>query len=250
MPFGTLEVGDKAIPSFEPPFSEGVQSFTNINIVQVRYRTTYESIRSLVPQGLELENEPVMIVSLVEYKEGTLGSYNEYVHQVEVKRNGVAYDYNIILVLDGEAAVMFGREKFGLPKLFGHITISRDPISGVISGEGIRGLDEPLVKISFDPGSAVSKPMPQTPDPNSKQNMSMRVIGSPILGAPPSLRELIPCTMSLAGGTIQFGEGSVSFPSESRFDPLYKAPILKYEGCVYLEGCAATIEPPTEIFPF
>ena len=191
-----------------------------------------------------------MIVSLVEYKEGTLGPYNEYVHQVEVKHNGIPYNYNIIMILDGEAAVHFGREKFGFPKLFGKIDFLREPESGNTYGTAVRRIGEPLVYTTFTPGPTVSTPLPKTPDPQSKANMSVRVIPSPILGAPPSLRELIPCTMFLTGGTIQLGDGSVVFPSEKTYDPLYRAPILKYEGAFYIHGCSATIQPPKEIFPF
>lgn len=250
MPFGTLDVGERAIPSFEPPYAEGVQSFNDVNLLQVRYRTTYQSICPLVPQGLELEDEPLMTVSLVEYRNGTLGSYNEYVHQVEVRFNDIAYDYNLLLVLDGEPAVLFGREKFGLPKALGQVSLSRVPMSRSLTGEVVCGSDGPMVRVTFDADEEAAVPMPQAPDPKSKQNMSMRLIASPILEAPPSLRELIPNTALLSGGSIQMGKGVVNFPSNVKYSSLHSIPIVRYEGAFYIEGCHFIIKPPDAIFPF
>lgn len=199
MPFGSLSVGDNAIPSFEPPYTNKINKFTDVNLLQVRYRTSYANVRHLVPEFLELEDEPLVTASVVEYGLSTLGQYNEYVHQVEVKHDGETFDYCLSLILDNESAIFIGREKFGLPKTFGKVTLERRTGSGTLVAAVEKPAGQTVVQFSFTLQTQLTE---TPPSGEGKRVLNLRVIPSPIEGAPPSLRELIPHRMVISGGSV------------------------------------------------
>jgi acetoacetate decarboxylase len=56
----------------------------------------------------------------------SIGVYDEYIHQVEVRFKGEEYNYNLTLILNNESAIFAGREKFGLPKNFGNVSFKME----------------------------------------------------------------------------------------------------------------------------
>ncbi|KAF5699842.1 acetoacetate decarboxylase [Fusarium globosum] len=89
MVFGSLSVqDDRAIPVFAPPYvSQEPFHFSNMTIVSISYRVQASQIQHLVPQELELEDQPIMTSLFIHYGTSTVGEYNEYVHTVRVKFN-------------------------------------------------------------------------------------------------------------------------------------------------------------------
>ncbi|KAI5920347.1 hypothetical protein F4810DRAFT_434127 [Camillea tinctor] len=128
MPLGTLSITDDSVPVFSPTYPNAKSSFTGLTIIGITYRVAVSEIRHLVPNVLELDEEPIMTSLFVEYGMSSVGAYSEFVHQVEVSYKGERFDYNLILILDNEAAIFAGRELYGYPKVFGNTTI--EPLTG------------------------------------------------------------------------------------------------------------------------
>jgi len=85
MPFGSMFVGDKPLPTFAPSYSTGLIHYANMDAIFVSYRTLHANVSPFVPDVLELEDEPLITVGITVYPMSTLGAYNEYYHLVEVK---------------------------------------------------------------------------------------------------------------------------------------------------------------------
>lgn len=125
MPLGSLSVTAEGVPIFAPPYPRHKDPYTFIidKILSVSYRVAASQVRHLVPDMLELEDEPLMTSFFIEYGMTLVGSYKEYVHNVEVTYKGERFNYNVILILDNESAIFAGREQYGFPKVFGKAEI-------------------------------------------------------------------------------------------------------------------------------
>jgi acetoacetate decarboxylase len=55
----------------------------------------------------------VVSYSLCNWGFSSIGIYTEFLSLVEVKYKGVKYDYLLECILDNEAAIFVGREKWG-----------------------------------------------------------------------------------------------------------------------------------------
>ncbi|PNP73838.1 hypothetical protein FNYG_12797 [Fusarium nygamai] len=62
----------------------------------------------MIPEELELEEEPIVVLTLFNYGMSPIGPYNEFVCQVEVKFEGKKMPYFIELVLNNEGAIYAG----------------------------------------------------------------------------------------------------------------------------------------------
>jgi len=254
MPLGKLSSTSRAIPAFAPPYTDRTNTFTQSNILQIKYRTSLAGVQDLVPDFLELAEEPLVTVTFCEYGMSTFGRYNEYIHQVEVTYNGETFDYCLSLILDNEAATFYGRETLGLPKTLGKVSFEPNTGSRFIVGQVERPVGYPVIRFSFvfyeqaDPdGTLTSNPGSVTQVPDGKRVLNLRVIPSPIAGAPPSVRELVPCRQISKGGQVWLGNGSISFPDSLMYHPLHTVKVLRYESSAYLQGCSATIYHPEAV---
>ncbi|CAG9990996.1 unnamed protein product [Clonostachys byssicola] len=208
-------------------------------MVTITYRVSVSSVCDLVPTMLELEDEPLVTTRFMHYGSSTVGPYSELVHQVEVTYQGEKFDYNLILILDNEAAVFLGRERFGFPKVLGKIriqTVNGD--KSYLGGAG-KTADQPLVNFDFIPHKTVQVTAP----PPKKWMLNMRSIPSPFDGAPPSVLELIPTTMEMEFSEISLGSGTISFPKSSAIVPWARLNILKYEGAFLVQNARAKLQP-------
>ncbi|KAF1843082.1 acetoacetate decarboxylase [Cucurbitaria berberidis CBS 394.84] len=242
---GSLSVSNNPIPAFAPPYTTETNDFADVSLLIVTYRTSLEDVRSLVPEFLELEEEPLVTAMIVTYEMSTVGAYNEYVHQVEVVYDGKKYDYFLSLILNNEAAIFSGREQFGFPKTFGKVTLERNTGTGLLLGQVEKPEGLAVANFGFAPLKKLSEmPKPDTP----KQGLNLRIIPSPIAGAPASLKELIPSNFEVTGGSVWLGRGSISFPNTMEHHPLYRVRVLRYENSVYIHKASGILHAPTAIF--
>jgi acetoacetate decarboxylase len=58
MPFGQLPVSNNPVPQHDPPYSNDIPVFSDVTILVIRYRTSLASISRLIPDVLEVEEEP------------------------------------------------------------------------------------------------------------------------------------------------------------------------------------------------
>lgn len=246
MSCGSLSIEHDPIPICAPPYTTGINTFDDVDLLSITYRTKLDHIRHLVPECLELEDEPLVTATLVSYGMSTVGSYNEYVHQVEVTYQGTKYDYCISLLLDNESAIFSGREQFGYPKTFGKVAFEKNTGSALIVGQVEKPAGFSVVKFAFTP---TQKILQASENDSVKATLNLRVIPSPIPGRPASVRELVPLHMEMTGGTCWVGKGSVSFPDTLEHHPIHHARVVRYESAVFIRGASMTLIPPTDTFP-
>lgn len=245
MPFGALKTNGSSIPQFAPPYTVANNEFSGVNILTVPYRTTYESVRHLVPEELELADEPLVSASIVDYGMSTVGAYKEYVHLVEVTYKGEVFDYCLSLILNNESAILSGREQFGYPKRLGSVSWIVDSGSSIMHGHVQRPVGQNLLRFNYSP----TQKLHDIPNGQRKRTLNLRVIPSPIPNQPPSVKELVPVDMKMTADEVWLCSASISFPEPSEHDPMHKIKILRYEPATFIRNATAELEPPAEVFP-
>jgi hypothetical protein len=242
-----------AIPAFASPYTRATTTptFTNVDIVKIKYRTNGALVRDLIPDQLLLEELPIVTTWVLDYAFSNIGPYKELIHQVEVTFQGKKYDYAILLVLDNEDAVYGGREMFGYPKVLGQIDFDiskRSGVSGFITATVSRPVGNSIVKFLFKPSNYIST---GAIPPPVNDGLTLRVIPNIIPGEKPDVRQFIPITFKADSGERWKGVGSLEFPSASEFDPLHKTPVVEYLEAESLRNCQCSFgEFPTTVFNF
>ncbi|EKV17845.1 Decarboxylase DEC1 [Penicillium digitatum Pd1] len=201
MPFGTLPVNGNAVPQFAPPYTINTQSFSDVTLITIPYRVTAASIRHLVPDVLELEDEPLVSAMLVDYGMSTVGAYTEYVHSVEVTYKGKVFGYYLSLIMNNDSSIFCGREQYGYPKRLGHVSLDTDTGSHIVRGHVERPVGQKIVNFDFAPSSL----LPTTSQTNP--GLNLRVIPSALPNQPPSVKELVPAIMDIKPKEIYGGTG-------------------------------------------
>ncbi|KAJ5928671.1 hypothetical protein N7466_007627 [Penicillium verhagenii] len=245
MPFGSLSVSNAAIPQYAPPYHvvENRCDFTSENVLTVTYQTSLQCVRHLVPNMLELDDEPQVSVMIVEHKMTSFGPYNEYVHSVKVKYNGDTFDYFLSLILDNEAPILCGREQFGFPKKLGNVTLASKNGSTIIRGYVERPAGQKILEVDFQPEHRVKGKME-----TAIQGLNLRVIPSAVPGHSPSVKELVPVDIIMEASEVWQGAGSICFPEPSRFDPMHEVKVLRYGTATLLRNASLVIPLPAKVF--
>ncbi|KAK1623766.1 hypothetical protein BDP81DRAFT_484692 [Colletotrichum phormii] len=202
MPLGTLSLEANSIHRFA---IDTKLCFT--------YRVAASRVRHLVPSVLELEDEPLMSTSVLDYGMSPVGSYKEFVHQVEVTYKNERFMYSLILILENEAAMFAGREQYGFPKVFANAQ---------------RPAGRTVFECEFIPDSRI----PSLPT-SEKWTLNLRSIPQPCAGTSPAIQELILSTMDWKFTEIWAGHGEITFPRRSALDPWCGVDILRYEGSFF-----------------
>ncbi|KAJ6124993.1 hypothetical protein N7471_012310 [Penicillium samsonianum] len=243
MPFGSLSVSNVAIPQYAPPYPVDGCDFTSETVLTVTYQTSLLCVRHLVPNMLELEDEPQVSVMIVQHNMTSFGPYNEYVHSVKVKYNGNTFDYFLSLILDNDSPVLCGREQFGFPKKLGNVTLASKTGSTVVRGYVERPIGQKIVEVGFEPKQKVKGPVETT-----IQGLNLRVIPSAVSGQSPSIKELVPVDISMEASEVWQGSGSICFPEPSMFDPMHEVKVLRYVSATLLRNASLAIPLPTKVF--
>ncbi|EEY23882.1 decarboxylase DEC1 [Verticillium alfalfae VaMs.102] len=226
------------MPFCRPPYSNGRDHAEDISILTAAYRVSVSSIRNLVPEFLQLADEPLITSRLIRYGKSSVGPYSEFVQQVEVSYQGEVFDFNLILILDNEKAIFLGREKYGFPKVFGDIDLQSPNKDQSVSGIAETMDKKSRIEFRFIPAGPQDCQAPKS----TKRMLNLRYIPSPLHGEPPSLRELIPVTMAMKFPGIRAGKCDITFSKSSPIDPWTQLRIIKHEYAFYGEGGKAELE--------
>ena len=243
MPFGSLSVSNAAIPQYAPPYPVDGGDFTCETCLTVTYQTSLQCVRHLVPDMLELEDEPEVSVMILEHRITSYGPYNEYVHSVKVKYNGDTFDYFLSLILDNDSPIACGREQFGFPKKLGNVAVALKTGSTVAHAYVERPAGQKIVEVGFQPEQKVKGTVEST-----IQGLNLRVIPSAVLGQSPSVKELVPVNINMEASEVWQGFGSVCFPEPSRFDPMHEVKVVRYRTATLLRNNSLAIRLPTKVF--
>ncbi|KAE8381323.1 acetoacetate decarboxylase [Aspergillus bertholletiae] len=243
MPFGSLSVSNTAIPQYAPPYPVDGSDYTSDNVLIVNYQTTAHCVRHLVPDMLELEDEPHVSVMILQHSMTSFGPYNEYVHSVKVKYNGDTFDYFLSLILDNDSPILCGREQFGFPKKLGAVTLVPTTRSTVVHGYVERPAGQKVIEVGFQPEHKVEGRIDKT-----IPGLNLRVIPSVVPGQSPSVKELVPVDIRMEANEVWQGSGSICFPEPSKFDPMHQVKVLRYGIATLLRNASLTIRLPTKVF--
>ncbi|KAH6620579.1 putative decarboxylase DEC1 [Boeremia exigua] len=219
MPFGQLAVTNAPIPQDNPP------------------------IRGLVPDVLEVDDEPLVTATLLRYGTGPSGPFNELIHTVEARYRGTTYASCLSLLLDLEAGVLAGREPFGFPKRLGAVSLTPSAPHAA-TGRVERPAGHPLAEFRFQ-GTAQQSP----PRALDKPFLNLRVIPSPVAGAPASVKELVPCAFEIRPAEVWDGVGELVFPDGCpQAESLNRVEVLRYEGSTLAYGARCVLRAAEEVF--
>jgi len=217
------------MPGDAPLYAKPPSDYKDVEAIAFAYETDAEAVLDILPEGLELPDVPTATVSFVRYPFSTLGMYNEAILGVSCLWQGEPRGYIAHIVCDSLIPIAAGREIWGLPKKFAHVTFEkeRDMIWGAMerpTGHRIcTGVMRPEVPIDIS----------EMPTRGAGGALALRIIPSPEEGAEPSLVELIeiPTTSVMLG--VWQGSGSVHFDSSSLLDPWHKLPVKKMLSATY-----------------
>ncbi|KAF4338313.1 acetoacetate decarboxylase [Fusarium beomiforme] len=252
MPFGTLKTKEARgpIPLCSPPYPVGLDEFTDITALVIQYHTTYDAVKDLVPEECELDDEPLVTLTLLGYGMGPIGAYNEFVSQVQVTWQGKKYTFAIELVLNNEGAIYAGRERWGIPKVMGNVVWDPSKINsapnGIITGHVERPAGCKLVQFGFKPEKKLQDWGPLN-NPK-RESLQLRSIPAANCHDPPVLREFIPTWFEMTHAEVWKGEGSIGLFNGSEFDPIHRLKVVRYVGAAMLRNARAVLHPVTETF--
>lgn len=243
MPFGSLSVSNKPIPQYAPPYPVDGSDYTSEAVLTVTYQTSLQCVRHLVPDMLELEDEPKVSVMILQHSMTSFGPYNEYVHSVEVKYNGDTFDYFLSLILDNDSPICCGREQFGFPKKLGNVALELKTGSALVHSYVERPAGQKIVDVAFQPKQRLQGRIERR-----IQGLNLRVIPSVIANQSPSVKELVPVDICMEASEVWHGAGSVYFPEPSRFDPMHEVKVVRYGLATLLRNASLTMRLPTKVF--
>jgi acetoacetate decarboxylase len=252
-----MKPGEKrgGIPLFSSPYQVPCEEFSEIEVLHVTYYTTYDAVKDLVPEQLELDDEPLITMSIYKYGFGSCGPYNEFVAAVEVTYQGKRYKYSLVLILDNESATFDGRERWGIPKVFGHVNWNPTkgnsggsvPTVGYLTGHVERPIGSPLVHFSFRPQKKVQAVGPYTGP--RKVSLHLRSIPHPRPDHPPVIQEFIASELEIKQAEIWTGEVSIGLPDVSAFEAFHKLKPVRYVSAILLRNCVTVLHYPEAVFP-
>jgi acetoacetate decarboxylase len=244
MPFGQLPVGNNPVPQHDPPYSNDVPVFSDVTILVIRYRTSFASISRLIPDVLEVEEEPLVTATQLKYGIAPAGPFTEFIHTVEAKYQGKSYDFCLSLIVDLEAALLAGREQNGFPKRLGRLSLTPSTTSKT-TGHVERPVGQTFLQYNFE-AKAKQSPPPRL----DKPFLSLRVIPSPVAGAKASIKDLVPSDFEIKPAEVWEGVGELTFPEKCpRTEAVNKIEILRYESSTLAYGCDVILHPAKEVFP-
>ncbi|KAF5691020.1 acetoacetate decarboxylase [Fusarium denticulatum] len=236
MPNGTLPLNGESMPTFTPSYSKARGIFTNTTAVGISYRVAASQVALLVPDVLELDDEPLMTSLILSYGMSPVGSYTEYTHQVEVTYKSNKFHYNLLFILDNDAAIFAGRELLGFPKVLGKSVIQEFTGTRLVTGSTERPAGRKMVEFEFVPEKMVTNaPLPD------RWMINLRNIPSPHVGQPPSVQEFLPVGLGLKCDEVWTGMGCIYFPRKSLSDPCVNLDILRYEGSFLARNAIADL---------
>ncbi|EPE02863.1 acetoacetate decarboxylase [Ophiostoma piceae UAMH 11346] len=246
MPFGQIKTKEvnHGIPIHSPPYPHTNDEFSDIDCLSISYFTKAESVAPLLPEEFELEDEPLVTVNLFKYGTSPIGAYTEFVQSIEVTWQGEKYNWTVELILDNEGAIFSGREKYGIPKVFGNVvwdpSSAKNP-AGFVTGYVERPFGTKIVQLGLKPQKKVHgvQPLPDT----GKTSLHLRSIPSANPGQPPVVREFVPLKFRLTEAEVWVGTPSVGFTGVSEFDPVHKFPVVRYNSGTLLRHASAVLEP-------
>jgi acetoacetate decarboxylase len=223
--------------------------FGDVDMLTFSYRTDADTAAQIVPDALELDDNPVVTLSFLNYGISGAGSYREVVHSIACRHRGQHVGYVPHIYVTNEPAMIAGREWLGWPKMLAHITFSTrtTTVDGIITARLERPAGLKVAVAQFQPAQRLDSQLLTGAGDNV--TMNLRVIPSPIPGQEPSVSELVPSTMRALSGEVWAGTGSIHLTGASAFVPLHRFPVVEVLGAMLIRNATMRLTAPTETYP-
>ncbi|TMV75967.1 acetoacetate decarboxylase [Thioclava sp. BHET1] len=130
-----------SMPLASPSYPRGPYRFYNREFLTITYRTDMEALRRVVPEPLELGDDPLVKYEFIRMPDSTgFGDYTESGQVIPVSFNGQKGAYTHSMYLNDEAPIAGGREIWGFPKKLGEpsLRVEKDVLVGTLDLGSIR----------------------------------------------------------------------------------------------------------------
>jgi len=214
------------MPVDAPAYARPPGYFKRARFIRFDYQTNADTASEIIPEQLCLMDPPTAALMFVEYPWSTAGSYRGAFLGVNVLYGDRPLFYACYLMLN--KAGFGGREVSGFPKKMGTVEfVEHDDIIGAYMERpnGIRicsGVMRPEQPLDMPADTALSGVC------------TLRVIPSPVMGADPSLAELIQLESDYDNIELWSGPGNCSFTGASVLDPWHKVPVVEMIAATYI----------------
>lgn len=130
-----------AMPLTSPAFPPGPYRFVDREFLVVTYRTDVEALRAVVPEPLQLPDDPLVKYEFIRMPDSTgFGDYTESGQVIPVLLDGRKGSYVHSMFLNDEAPIAGGRELWGFPKKLAapSLQVQTDTLLGTLDYGSVR----------------------------------------------------------------------------------------------------------------
>jgi acetoacetate decarboxylase len=126
-----------AMPLASPAYPAPPDRFLDRVSLTVSYRSDIDKVTALVPEPLTV-TDPIVSIAFLFMRAPKLGDYYEFAQSISTELNGEPLLYRPAMYAGSVAAVLQGREWWGLPKKFGApmVRLHNDTLVGTLEYSG------------------------------------------------------------------------------------------------------------------
>ncbi len=231
----TLDQFGATMPVTAPAIQDSPFWYRGVDMMFVQYRTDEEAIQRILPEGLEMQDDPVAVVTVADYHFSTFGPYPETILAVPCLLDGEPVSYTHYLFTDQEAPLIAGREVWGYAKKLAHIEIinqSEQTMGIVERPKGNRILTAVMRTVDNVPGddfaAAPSISLKMIPNAEDQGNR-----GQSICQLVRTEYEIAPVVGTDGITEMWSGPGSLVYDAQSANDPWHELPVREVMGCTF-----------------
>lgn len=227
----TADQTGHAMPVDAPLYQKPPFYFRDVENISIHYETDEDALAALLPDVLELPDNPTATLMFLKYPFSTLGPYEETILGIPCTHEGQDRFYIPHIVLNADAPLAAGREVYGYPKKLADISFSDGPEGRV--GHMARPKGNPIVSAGMRPEVPVEIPAEFKDLQVDSYTLALRVIPSPGEGEAPSVAQLIEINSKMTVKEVWNGTGWAKFHSASTLDPWHKLDVKRVVSATY-----------------
>ncbi len=223
------------MPVTAPAIQDSPFWYRGVDMMFVMYRTDEDAIQRILPDCLELQDDPVAIVTVADYHFSTFGPYPETILAVPCLLDGEPVSYTHYLFTDQEAPLIAGREVWGYAKKLAHIEIMNQseeymgiverPKGNRILTAVMRTVDNvPIEEFAALPSVSLKMIPDAEPNGNRGQAISQLVLTE---------YDIAPVVATDGLTEMWTGPGSLVYDAQSTIDPWHELPVREVLGCTF-----------------
>ncbi len=130
-----------SMPLTSPAYPRGPYRFFDREFLVITYRTDKDRLREVVPEPLEIEDDPLVKFEFIRMPNSTgFGDYTEAGQVIPVRFGKVKGGYSHAMYLNDGPPIFGGRELWGFPKKYAQpqLEVDRDTLVGTLDYGPVR----------------------------------------------------------------------------------------------------------------